>query len=98
MSKGLAAAAKKASRVAAEGLVGAVVEGNVGVVVEVNCETDFVAKNADFQAFVNQVASHLVASSAADVESLKNETLAGKTVAENIQELTLKIGEKIETI
>ena len=54
--KGLAAAAKKSGRIAAEGLVVSVVEGNVGVVLEVNAETDFVAKNADFVAFVNSVA------------------------------------------
>src|SRR5690606_7668079 len=95
-AKGLAAAAKKAGRIAAEGLVGAVVEGNTGVVVEVNCETDFVAKNADFISFTNEVASHLLGSNAADVEALKNEKLGNLTVAEKIQELTLKIGEKID--
>lgn len=95
-TKGLAAAAKKASRIAAEGLVGAVVEGNVGVVVEVNCETDFVAKNDDFKGFVNAIANHLLTSSASDVAALQTETLNGKTVAENVQELTLKIGEKID--
>jgi elongation factor Ts len=72
-AKGLAAAAKKASRIAAEGLIGAVVEGNVGAVVEINCETDFVAKNDDFKSFVNTIANHLVTSTASDVEALKNE-------------------------
>src|SRR6187402_582674 len=54
--KGIASAAKKADRVAAEGLVAAVTNGNKGLLLEVNCETDFVAKNADFQALVNTVA------------------------------------------
>lgn len=94
--KGLAAAAKKATRVAAEGLIGGVVEGNIGGLVEINCETDFVAKNDDFKNFVSAVSNHLISSSAKDVESLKNETLNGKTLQETIQELTLKIGEKIE--
>lgn len=94
--KGLAAAAKKASRVAAEGLVGAVVEGNVGALVEINCETDFVAKNDDFKGFVGQIANHLVGSSASDVTALKEEKLGATTVQETVQELTLKIGEKID--
>ena len=94
--KGLAAAAKKASRIAAEGLVGAVVEGNIGALVEINCETDFVAKNADFQAFVKTVANHIIGSSAADVDALKAESVDGKTIQEHVQELTLKIGEKID--
>lgn len=94
--KGLAAAAKKASRIAAEGLVGAVVEGNVGVVVEVNCETDFVAKNDDFKSFVSNIANHLVGSSAQDVAALKTETMGADTIDAKVQELTLKIGEKID--
>ena len=94
--KGLAAAAKKATRIAAEGLVGAVVEGNVGALVEINCETDFVAKNEDFRKFVDQVANHLVTSSASDVEALKAEKMGSNTVQETVQELTLKIGEKID--
>jgi elongation factor Ts len=94
--KGLAAAAKKATRVAAEGLIGAVVEGNVGAVVEINCETDFVAKNEDFKGFVATVANHLVSSNAADIDALKSEKLGNSTLLESIQELTLKIGEKID--
>ncbi len=94
--KGLAAAAKKATRVAAEGLIGAVVEGNVGALVEINCETDFVAKNEDFKSFVGQVANHLVKSSATDVEALKAESLGSSTLQETVQELTLKIGEKLD--
>jgi len=95
-AKGLAAAAKKQSRTAAEGIVTATVEGAVGVVVEVNCETDFVAKNPEFQTFVSNVASHLLTNNAKDVEDLKTQTIKGKKVTEWIQELTLKIGEKID--
>ena len=58
--KGLAAVAKKAGRIAAEGLVTVVVEGNVGAVVEVNSETDFVAKNAEFINFVDAVAKQVI--------------------------------------
>ena len=94
--KGLAAAAKKATRVAAEGIVSAVVEGNVGVIVEINCETDFVAKNEDFKNFVTNVANHVVSSSAADVDGIETEAFHGKTLQETLQELTLKIGEKLE--
>lgn len=94
--KGLAAAAKKASRVAAEGLIGAVVEGNVGALVEINCETDFVAKNADFQQFVTNVSNHVLKSSASDIAALREERMGDRTVQEHVQELTLKIGEKID--
>ena len=63
--KGLAAASKKAGRVATEGLVGSYIHagGKIGVLVEVNCETDFVAKNETFQAFVKDVAMHIAAAS-----------------------------------
>ena len=63
--KGLAAASKKAGRVASEGLVGSYIHagGKIGVLVEVNCETDFVAKNENFQAFVKDVAMHIAAAS-----------------------------------
>lgn len=94
--KGLAAAAKKASRVAAEGLIGAVVEGNVGALVEINCETDFVAKNADFQTFVTNVSNHVLSSDASDIAALKEEKMGDRTLQEHVQELTLKIGEKID--
>ena len=67
--KGLATAAKKSGRIAAEGLVKAYIDGNVGVVVEVNSETDFVAKNADFQNFVTNVAMTIAKNNPADVEA-----------------------------
>lgn len=94
--KGLAAAAKKATRIAAEGLIGGAVEANTGAVVEINCETDFVAKNDDFKNFVNEVTAALLTSSAKDIEAFKAEKLGNSTVTEKIQELTLKIGEKID--
>ncbi|OIQ05177.1 MAG: translation elongation factor Ts, partial [Rhodobacteraceae bacterium CG2_30_10_405] len=68
-TKGLAKAAKKAGRVAAEGLVGVAVAGGRGVAVEVNSETDFVAKNGDFQALVRSITA--VALTAADLDALK---------------------------
>ena len=96
-AKGLAKAAKKQSRVAAEGMIGSFVNGTTGAVVEINCETDFVAKNDDFQNFVADMAKLIVSANPADVEALKNtKTDAGLTVQEVIQELTIKIGEKID--
>jgi elongation factor Ts len=64
-TKGLAAASKKSGRVATEGLVGSYIHagGKIGVLVEVNCETDFVAKNENFQAFVKDIAMHIAAAS-----------------------------------
>ena len=93
-AKGLAAVAKKSSRTAAEGLVGVAVSGTKGVAVEVNSETDFVAKNADFQALVREVAK--VALSAGDsVEVVKAAHLNGKSVDETIQETIARIGENM---
>lgn len=96
--KGLATQAKKSGRVAAEGIVTAVVDGNVGVVLEVNSETDFVAKNEEFKAFVNGVAKTIIATNPTDVETLNNTTMAGsdKTVKEVYDELFLKIRENMQ--
>lgn len=96
--KGLATQAKKSGRVAAEGIVTAVVDGNVGVVLEVNSETDFVAKNEEFKAFVNDVAKTIIATNPADVETLNDTTMAGsdKTVKEVYDELFLKIRENMQ--
>src|SRR5271163_3498880 len=79
--KGLAAAAKKAGRIAAEGLIGVATAQYAGAVVEVNSETDFVARNELFQSFVRDVAKLAVAAER-DVEALKNASFAGngKTV------------------
>ncbi|MEO6581478.1 MAG: translation elongation factor Ts [Sphingomicrobium sp.] len=92
-AKGLAAAAKKAGRTAAEGLVGVAVEGTRGAVVEVNSETDFVAKNEQFQAFVHKVAQ-LSLTSAGDIDALGAAQFpGGGTVAEALNDSIAKIGE-----
>ena len=94
--KGLATAAKKAGRIAAEGLVEACVFGNVGVVVEINTETDFVAKNADFQKFVHSVAECIANTNPADVETLKNTKLTDtQTVGDALTEKIATIGENM---
>jgi elongation factor Ts len=92
-AKGLAAAAKKAGRTAAEGLVGVTVEGNRGAIVEVNSETDFVAKNELFQDFVRNVAK-LALEHGTDVERLGATAYpGGGTVAEKLTDNIAKIGE-----
>jgi elongation factor Ts len=93
--KGLAAAQKKASRVAAEGLVAALVEGNRGAVVEVNSETDFVARNDKFQGFVAGVAK--LALESKDLPDLMARTLPadGKSVADKLTDLIATIGENM---
>src|SRR5262245_21878859 len=70
-AKGLAAVAKKAGRVAAEGLVGVVNDGGVAAMVEVNCETDFVAKNPEFQEFVTGLAKSVQKSAPASIEAFQ---------------------------
>ena len=96
--KGLAAAAKKSGRIAAEGMVYAYVDDakKVGVVVEVNSETDFVAKNADFQAFVKTVAEVIADKAPADVAALLEMPFPGAgTVADALREKVLVIGENL---
>ncbi|TMV08573.1 elongation factor Ts [Ruegeria sediminis] len=92
-TKGLAKAAKKSGRTAAEGLVAVVVEGGKGVAVEVNAETDFVAKNSEFQEMVSRIAT--AALNAADVEALKDADLGGKTVADTLTDKIATIGENM---
>jgi elongation factor Ts len=92
-TKGLAKAAKKSGRTAAEGLVGVAVEGGKGVVVEINSETDFVAKNAEFQGLVRSVAT--AALKADDVESLKATDMGGKTAEVAVAEAIARIGENM---
>ena len=92
-TKGLAAAAKKSSRTAAEGLVGVAVSGTRGAVVEVNSETDFVAKNDQFQQFVREV-TQLALATTGDVEALKAEAMpSGTTVADVLTNNIATIGE-----
>ncbi len=92
-TKGLAKAAKKSGRVAAEGLVAVVVEGGKGVAVEVNSETDFVGKNAEFQEMVSGIAR--TALGASDIEALKAADMGGKTVADVITDKIATIGENM---
>ncbi|GMM62059.1 translation elongation factor Ts [Novosphingobium pituita] len=93
-AKGLAAAAKKSSRTAAEGLVGVAVSGTKGVAVEVNSETDFVAKNEQFQDFVRKATEVALETGAADVEALKAAAYpGGGTVADTLTNNVATIGE-----
>ena len=93
--KGLATAAKKSGRIAAEGIVKAYVDGNVGVLVEVNSETDFVAKNDEFQQFVSDVAKTIAEQNPADVEALKELKCGDSTIGEMPTEKIAKIGENM---
>jgi len=95
--KGLSQAAKKAGRVAAEGLIGVAVEGTRGALVEVNAETDFVARNDQFQAFVRKVAE-LALEQGDDVEALKAAAYpdSGRTVGEEVTNLIATIGENMD--
>jgi len=93
--KGIAKAAKKGDRIAAEGLTYVVAEGNNAVILEVNSETDFVAKNEAFQNLVKELASHLLANKPASVEEAAEQTINGVTVADYINAAIAKIGEKI---
>jgi elongation factor Ts len=93
-AKGLAAAAKKSSRTAAEGLVGVAVAGTRGVAVEVNSETDFVAKNDQFQDFVRKTTEVALATAAADIDTLKAAAYPdGGSVAEKLTNNVATIGE-----
>ena len=92
-TKGLAKAAKKSGRTAAEGLVGVAVKDGGGVAVEVNSETDFVARNSDFQATVRAIAE--VATGVADIEALKGAKLGEKTVEDVVTEKVATIGENM---
>ncbi|HLW56631.1 MAG TPA: translation elongation factor Ts [Bacteriovoracaceae bacterium] len=95
-AKGLAAAAKKQSRVAAEGMITACVKGKIAALVEVNCETDFVAKNESFQAFANDAANVAVDGNLGDIDALLAAKGPAGIIKDNITDLTLKIGEKID--
>jgi elongation factor Ts len=90
--KGAKDVGKRAERATAEGLVAA----KDGALIELNCETDFVAKNAEFQKLADEVVSAAAAAKAADVDALKAVTTGSKTVEQAIAELSAKIGEKLE--
>ena len=98
--KGLSQAAKKAGRVAAEGVVAQYLneDASIGVIVEVNCETDFVAKTDKFVDFANSVARHIALAKPADVDDLLNQKYVDddtKTIADMVSDATVAIGEKI---
>lgn len=92
-TKGLAKAAKKSDRTAAEGLVCVAVKGGVGIAVEVNSETDFVARNADFQEMVANVAQ--IATGVSDIDALKSADMGGKSVDEAVAAKVATIGENM---
>lgn len=95
--KGMASADKKMSRIAAEGLVVSYIENGVGAILEVNCETDFVAKNADFKELVENIAKHIVSTKVKTVEELNDSVCekCGKTIDTYVKEKIATIGEKI---
>jgi elongation factor Ts len=96
-AKGMATAAKKQSRVAAEGMISSAVKGKLAALVEVNCETDFVAKNDAFQDFTHTAANLAVDGKIDNVDSLLTaKGPNGSVLKDNVTELTLKIGEKID--
>ena len=95
--KGIAKDAKKAGRIASEGVVAAAVtaDGKTACIVEINSETDFVAKNENFQNLVKKIAEHIVACKPADMDALNASQMDGKTVAEVMTEAVASIGEKL---
>lgn len=93
--RGIAKAAKRATKIAAEGLVYTLVEGKKGVLVEVNCESDFVAKGDKFHELVNDIAKQILKVNPADVDALLASDMGGKTVDTYVQGATAIIGEKI---
>ena len=93
--KGIAKAAKKESRIAAEGLSQIKVEGNTAVILEVNSETDFVAKNEEFTNFVDYLADQILANDVATVEDVLAINDGGETINDKLVALVAKIGEKI---
>lgn len=96
--KGIATAAKKAGNIAAEGVLAAQVAADKksAVIIEVNSQTDFVAKNDEFKAFVKAVANTALTNKTRTIEALKKSDIGGKTVEQGATELTAKIGEKID--
>ncbi len=93
--KGISKAAKKAERIAAEGLANIYVKGNDAVVLELNAETDFVAKNAEFKELLDKIGNTILDSDAKDMESALNLKCGSDTINDLIVNATAKIGEKI---
>ncbi len=94
--RGLAAAAKKAGRIASEGIVYALVDGKKGAIIEVNSETDFVAKNDSFKEFVETCAKTVISENPADVDALLQCSANGETIEAQLREKILTIGENIK--
>ncbi|MCY4259246.1 MAG: translation elongation factor Ts, partial [Rhodobacteraceae bacterium] len=92
-AKGMSKAAKKSSRETAEGLIGIAIDGNVGTIIEVNSETDFVARNSDFGAFVRSLLA--TARGLSTVEDLLATEAGGATVADQVTDQVAKIGENL---
>lgn len=93
--KGISKAAKKADRIAAEGLVHVSSKGNDAVIVEINSETDFVALNEDFQKLVQDIANHILEVKPEDIDALNKSEIDGQTVQDKITEAVSKIGENL---
>ncbi|MFH5881546.1 translation elongation factor Ts [Liberiplasma polymorphum] len=93
--KGIAKAAKKADRIAAEGLCNILVEGNKAVLFELNSETDFVAKNTEFLTLLDNIGKAILASGAKNLEEALNVTIDGKRIEDVVVDATAKIGEKL---
>ena len=95
--KGIAKAAKKSGRIAAEGAVAGLIsaDGKVGALLEVNCETDFTANNENFRALEKKVIEHIVNAKPADLDALNNGIIDGKKISDLVTEATATIGEKI---
>ena len=93
--KGISKAAKKADRIAAEGLAAVMIEGNTAVVVEVNSETDFVAKNDEFKSLVETICKAILTNDVKTVEDVLNVTVDGETIESLIVSKTATIGEKL---
>ena len=95
--KGIASAEKKQNRIAAEGLVATYIENGVGSIVEVNCETDFVAKNEDFKAFVNGLAKHITQNKPNDMDALNSSVckICNMKIEDVVKDKIATIGEKI---
>ncbi len=93
--KGMATAAKKSGRIAAEGLANIFVDGNKAVILEVNCETDFVTKNAEFVEMIENIGKSILAGDAKTLEEINALEVEGTTIGDYIVAKTAKIGEKL---
>src|SRR5699024_4276010 len=95
LEKGIASAGKKADRIATEGLIEVAVNGNDAAIVEINAETDFVARNEQFQNLVKKIAEHIVNTKPADLDELNKSELDGQSVEEVMKSAIATIGENM---